>query len=229
MTNMSNDTIAVDLQERSVLGKGLAGLRKQGFVPAVIHDHGKASIHVMGDYTVLTKAYEQAGRHHPVQLSVGKANHLALIKDADFEPTKHQLRHVVFQAIKQNEKAEAEIPVVLTGDIPAEMKNLMVITGIDAVEVEALPKDLPDEINVDASVLAEAGDKLQVSDLIVPAGVTILTDPETMVAMVEMPKDQIAVADAAAQSLADDAAASAEPTDEAPKAEAESTESSEEE
>lgn len=229
---MSSNTIAVDLQERTVLGKGLASLRKQGLVPAVIHDHGNPSIHVMGSYLALSKAYSQAGRHHPVQISVGKQQHLALIKDAEFEPTKHQLRHVVFQAIKQNEKVEAEVPVRLVGDIPAEMKGLMVITGIDEVEVDALPKDLPDELNVDATVLSEVGDKLHVSDLIVPPGVEILTEPETMVAMVEMPKDQIAEADAAAAEMAAEKAAAAtgdESDQEAPKTDTEDSESSENE
>jgi large subunit ribosomal protein L25 len=223
-----SDSIAVDLQERSVVGKGLTNLRKQGLVPAVIHDHGKDSIHVMGDYIKLNKVYEQAGKHHPVEVTVGSKRHLALIKDADFEPTKRQLRHVVFQAIKQDEKVEAEIPVVLVGDIPAEMKSLMVIKGTDTVTVDALPKDLPDELTVDASVLQEVGDKLHVSDLKVPAGVTVMTDPETMLAFVEMPKDQIAEADAAAEALAEDAAATTEKTEEQPKAEA-ATEASEEE
>src|SRR5690554_5772407 len=110
---MANDTIGVELNKRDVIGKGLGKLRAQGLVPAVVHNHGKDSLHVMGDFLRLTKVYEQAGKHHPVKLSVDGKPQLALIKDADFDPRKHQLRHVVFQAIKQNEKTTAEIPVVL--------------------------------------------------------------------------------------------------------------------
>jgi large subunit ribosomal protein L25 len=205
---MSTDTINVDLQEREIINKGLQHLRADGQVPAVIHDHGKPSIHVMGDFVMLNKVFAAAGKHHPVQLTVGKTQHLALIKDVDFEPVKQRLRHVVFQAIKQNEEVEAEIPVVFKEDaeIPAEKLSLLVLKQLDHVEVKALPKDLPDELVVDPSSLADVGDSLSVADLIAPTGVTITTDPTTQIAIVEMPKDQIAEADAAAAALAEDAA-----------------------
>lgn len=204
---MTNDKIAVELQKRDVIRKGLHKLRVDGHVPAVIHDHGKESIHVMGDFQKLNKVYAQAGKHHPVELKVGDKNHLALIKDVDFEPAKHRMRHVVFQAINRNEKTTAEIPVVLLGEeIPAEKKNLLVLTQLDTVEVEALPRDLPDELTVDATKLEEVGDHLTVADITAPAGVTILTEPDQSLAVVEMPRDQIAEADAAAAALAEDAA-----------------------
>lgn len=202
---MSGDSITVELTERTTLRKGLAGLRREGNVPAVIHDHGKASIHVMGDNVRLLKVYNQAGKHHPVQLKVGGKQHLALIKDVDFEPTKHTMRHVVFQAIKQNEKVSAEIPVELEGESPADKLNLLVLKQLDHVEVEALPNNLPDVLNADATKLADVGDSLSVADLIVPSGVTIMTDPTTQIAIVEMPRDQEAEANAAADALAADA------------------------
>ncbi len=216
---MANDTIGVELNKRDVIGKGLGKLRAQGLVPAVVHNHGKDSLHVMGDFLRLTKVYEQAGKHHPVELSVDGKPQLALIKDADFDPRKHQLRHVVFQAIKQNEKTTAEIPVVLAGEeIPAEKKSLLVLPQLDVVEVEALPRDLPSELPVDATKLEDVGDRLHVSDIQAPKGVTILTDPDASLAVVEMPKDQIAEADAAAAALAEDQEAA--PAEEQPAEEA---------
>lgn len=204
---MSTDTIAVDLEKREVVRKGLKALRAQGKVPAVVHNHGKESIHVLGDFVTLTKVFANAGKHHPVELTIGKEKHLALIKDVDVEPLKNRLRHIVFQAIRQNEAVEAEIPVVFKADtdIPAEKLSLLVLKHLDHVQVKALPKDLPDELVVDPSSLTQVGDTLTVADLVVPAGVTILTDPEHGIATVEMPKDQIAEADAAQASLAEDA------------------------
>lgn len=223
---MSTDSISVELEERTVLGKGLAQLRGEGKIPAVIHDHGKESIHVMGDFITLNKVFAAAGKHHPVQVKVAGKQHLALIKDADFEPTKHQLRHVVFQAIKQNEAVEAEVPVVFLADteIPAEKKSLLVLKQLDHVQVKALPKDLPDELTVDPSSLSEVGDSLSVSDLKVPEGVTVLTDETHQIAVVEMPKDQVAEADAAAAALAEDAVAHGETEEEAPAPAEESAE-----
>ncbi len=229
---MAGDDIAVELEERTVVRKGLNNLRAGGKVPAVIHDHGKPSLHVTGDYLKLARVYEQAGKHHPVQLKLGPKQQLALIKDVDFEPTKRQMRHVVFQAIKQDEKVTAAIPVVLEGEeIPAEKMSLLVLTHLDKVEVEALPGNLPDQLSVDATTLVEVGDKLSVADIKVPEGVTILTEPEQTIATVEMPKDQIAEADAAAASLAEDKGTTEEPEteDETEEATAETKEPSEEE
>ena len=205
---MSSDSIELELKERDVIRKGLNKLRADGKVPAVIHNHGEKSIHVVGDYIVVSKAYKQAGKHHPLELNISGKKHLVLIKNVDFEPTKHNLRHVVFQAIRQNEKVEAEIPLKLEGEIPAEKAGLMVITNLDTIVVEAFPKDLPDELTVDASKLNEVGDSLTVADIVVPENVTILTEAEHGIAVVEMPKDQIAEANAAAEDLAADKAES---------------------
>lgn len=220
---MTTNDISLELQERTVVRKGLAGLRKEGLVPAVVHDHGKQSMHVTGEFVAVTKVYNQAGKHHPVHLKLAGKDHLALIKDVDFEPTKNRLRHIVFQAIKQNEAVEAEIPVVFLEDaeVPAERKSLMVLKQLDHVQVKALPNDLPDQLVVDPTSLADVGDHLTVADLAVPKGVTILNDPEQQIAIVEMPKDQIAEANASAESLAEDAGKpDAETAEESAEAEA---------
>lgn len=211
---MSQDKIVVEATKREILRKGLRSLRSSGQTPAVLHNHGKQSIVISGDTISLAKAFAQAGKHHPVEVIIDSTKHLAIIRDVDFEPTKNKLRHVVFQAIKQNEATEAEIPVVFSEgvEIPAERKSLLVLKQLDSVEVKALPRDLPDSISVDPSGLVEVGDSLTVADLIVPKGVTVVTDPDTQIAIIEMPRDQIAEADAAAASLAED---SGKPTEEA--------------
>lgn len=217
---MSGEDIALAVQERSVLGKAVKQLRRDGFIPAVIHDHGKPSKVVMVPYAQLQKVYQQAGKHHALALDLGKEKFTALIKDVDIDPKKHELRHVVFNAIKADEKVEAEIPLHLTGEIPAEKLSLMVIIDLDVIEIEALPKDLPDELTVDASTLTEVGDKLHVSDIRLPEGVTTQVDGEAVVAHVEMPRDQVAEANAAAEEMAAEAA-EGEEGEEAPAAEGE--------
>jgi len=172
------------LQERTTLGKGLSGLRADGLVPGVIHNHGQESLHVALPATELVKVYREAGKHHPLNLNVGQQKFLALIKDVHYNPVKRLPEHVVFQAIRAGEKVEAEIPVRLDGEIPAEKVGLMVLHQLDAVQIEALPKDLPDELTVDATKLAELHDKLTVGDIKTPTGVTILTDADHPIATV---------------------------------------------
>lgn len=218
---MSSDSIKVELEKREVVRKRLNGLRAQGHIPAVIHNHGQESLHVMGQSKDLAKVYSAAGKHHPVEVTVDGKQHLALIKDVDFEPAKHRMRHVVFQAIRQDVETEAEIPVVFKADteIPAEKLSLLVLKQLDHVQVKALPKDLPDELVVDPSSLTEVGDHLTIADLQIPAGVTLLSEPHTQIAVVEMPKDQLAEADKAAEELAADKGATEETAEEAAEGE----------
>jgi large subunit ribosomal protein L25 len=188
---MSDDKLTLAVMARDVLGKQVRQLRRDGMVPGVIYDHGKKSIHIMSPYVETYKAYLAAGGNHPITLSVGDKKYLAMIRDADFEPKKHLLRHVVFNAIKQNQKVHADVPVHLTGDIPAEISGLMVIKQLDLVEVDALPKNLPNSFELDATGLAEVGDHLTVADLQVPEGVVILTDPSTPVVHIEESRAQM--------------------------------------
>jgi ribosomal protein L25 (general stress protein Ctc) len=83
---MADVDAPVKLQQRAVVGKGLNKLRHDGVVPAVIHNHGAESIHVMGTETQLVKIYQAAGKHHPLNLEVGTDKYLALIKDAQAKP-----------------------------------------------------------------------------------------------------------------------------------------------
>jgi large subunit ribosomal protein L25 len=211
------EEISITGQDRQVLGKAVKHLRNDGLVPAVIHDHGKPSLHVMASYTAMSKVYQQAGKHHPVNLSLGSKKFLALIRDADFEPRKNRLRHLVFNAIEQNKAVETEVPVRFEGDSAAEKAGLMVLRQIESVEVKALPKDLPDEVVVDITGLTDIGDKLHVSDIKMPSGVELITEPEHAVAVVE---ESAAVQAAAAEEAeaAEAAAAAAEAgTEETPE------------
>lgn len=191
---MSSDIITLKLTERKELGKAAKALRRSGFIPANIYERGKPSTAVSAPFVDITKVYAAAGKHHPVQLDVEGKKHLAMIKDVDIDPVRNTLLHVAFHAVNKNETVEAEIPVRIEGEIPAERMSLMVLHTLDTVEVEALPNNLPDELFVDGSKLVEIGDKVSVSDLKVPKDVRVMTDPEQTIAVVEEPKDQIAAA-----------------------------------
>lgn len=203
---MSSEIITLKLTERKELGRAIKVLRRNGFVPANIYERGQASTAVTAQFTELTKVYHLAGKHHPVELTVGTKKHLAMIKDVDLDPVRGQIRHIAFHAINKNETVTAEIPVRVDGEVPAERMSLLVLHTLDTVVVEALPANLPDELTVDGTKLVEIGDKLQVSDIVVPKGVTIMTDPDQTIAVVEEPKDQMAEADAEAAEAAENAA-----------------------
>jgi large subunit ribosomal protein L25 len=207
---MASDKITLSANKREILGKKVHALRAEGQTPGVVHDHGKQSLHIAVSEKDLKKVYSTAGKHHPVVLKVEGKSYTTLIKEVTLKPATSQIYHSVFQAVNVNETVKAEIPVQLVGEVPAEKASLLVLQNLDKVEVEALPGDLIDMLDIDATVLAEAGDKITVGDIKVPSGIVITTDPELSIATVEIPKDQIAEADAAQAELAEDASAADE-------------------
>lgn len=182
---MSNEQIAIVLEQRDTVGKGLGQLKRDGKVPVVVHNHGQASVIAQANYQDLVKLYQKAGKHHAVDVSVGDQKFLTIIKDVDFEPKKHTIRHIVFGAIRQDEEVETEVPIVFEGDAPAERVGLLVIRQLDHVVAKALPRDLIDEIKVSIEGLTEIGDKITVADLQVPDKITLVTELEHGVAVVE--------------------------------------------
>ena len=199
---MPKDSITLDLEARTVTGKAVKHLRREGQIPAVIHDHGKPSLHVQANGVAMLKVWRAAGKHHPVELKAGDQSFVALIKDASFDPRKHQLTHVVFNAVDKNQKVDAEIPVhprYAEGNesSPAERNSLIVLAQLETVQVKAIPTKLPDFFEYDAEKLVEIGDSVTVADLVVPEGVEIVTEPEHSIATVYEPSALAAANDAA--------------------------------
>jgi large subunit ribosomal protein L25 len=200
---MSQDSINLTLEPREVTGKAVRHLRREGTVPAVIHDHGKDSVVVQGDYMTVLKVWQQAGKHHPVNLKAGDKSYVALIKTAEFDPKKHLLTHVVFNAVDKNQKVDAEVPVHARYEegnesSPAERNGLIVLTHLDAIQVKAIPSKIPDFVEYDAEKLVEIGDNVTVADLTIPEEVELLTEVEHSIATVYEPSALQAANEAAA-------------------------------
>lgn len=208
---MSQDTIALSLEPRTITGKAVKQLRRAGVVPAVIHDHGKDSVLVQGDYQAIMKTYLKAGRHHPVQLTASGKDFTALIKTIEFEPRKNAINHVVFNAVTANEKVEAEVPIhprYAEGNdaSPAERAGLLVLPSMTSVMVRAIAAKLPDMLEYDAEKLTEVGDHITVVDLMVPAGVEVITEPTQSIVVVNDPTVVAAANDAAGGDVEEPAA-----------------------
>lgn len=167
------DKLSLKLDERTVHGKKVAKLRKEGLVPAVVYGADMEPVSVQVEDGVFTKLYRQAGTYTPVHLTIGSKTKIAMIKDVDRDPVKGSVRHVSFHAVNAKEPVIAEVPVHLTGEgeSEAERAGLIVLQAIEKVEVKALPMDLPEAIEVSILGLKEAGDKVTLGDAKLPAGV----------------------------------------------------------
>lgn len=198
---MSQDTIALTLEARDVTGKAVKHLRKDGTLPAVIHDHGKPSVNVQAGFVPLMKVWQQAGKHHAVQLTLGTKKYTAIIKDASFDPKKHLLTHVVFNAVNANETIEAQIPIQPrynegNDSSPAERSGFLVLSQLDTVTIESIASNLPDVLYYDAEKLVEVGDHATIADLDIPKGVVVKIEAEHAIATVYEPSALAAANDA---------------------------------
>lgn len=167
------DKVSLKLDERTVHGKKVANLRKEGLVPAVVYGAGIDPISVQIEDGVFTKAYRQAGTHAPVHLTIGSKKKIAMIKDVDRDPIKGSVRHVSFHAVNAKDPVVAEVPVRLVGEgeSEAEKAGLIVLQALDKIEVKALPMDLPEAVEVSIVSLKEAGEKVTLGDATLPEGV----------------------------------------------------------
>jgi len=167
------DKLSLKLDERSVHGKKVAKLRKDGLVPAVVYGPGIDPISVQVEDGVFTKLYRQAGTYTPVHLVIGTKKKIAMIKDVDRDPVRGDVRHVSFHAVKANEPVIAEVPIHLIGEgeSEAEKNGLIILQALDKIEVKALPMDLPEAIEISTVELKEAGDKVTLGDAKLADGV----------------------------------------------------------
>lgn len=167
------DKVTLKLDERTVHGKKVAALRREGIVPAVVYGPGIEPVSVQVAGNVLAKAYASAGKHAPVHLTIGSKKKIAMIKDIDHDPVKRTIKHVSFHAVKASDPVVAEVPIQLIGEgeSEAEKAGLIVLQALDKIEVKALPMDLPDAVEVSIVNLKEAGEKVTLADATLPEGV----------------------------------------------------------
>ena len=200
------DKVVLSVEEREILGKKVKQLRKQGYVPAVMYGSDMKAKPIMAQAQDAARAWHKAGKHQPVEVAVGKTKKLAMIKSADLDPVKRSLRHLSLHVVKQNEKVETEVAIRIAneGETEAEKAGLVILQTTEMVPIAALPKNLPDFLEVGSEKLAAAGDHVTIADIVPVEGVEILAEPEQLIATVYEPAALAAQNEAAAGDATDE-------------------------
>ncbi|MBD8870499.1 50S ribosomal protein L25/general stress protein Ctc [Nocardioides donggukensis] len=168
----------ITAESRTEFGKGAARrIRRADKVPAVIYGHGNDPIHVTlpGHDTWL--ALKHGGANALLELSFEGKTQLALTKQVQVDPIRRTLEHIDLVAVRKGEKVTVDIPVHLNGEAAPET---LVVTENSVVSVEAEATHIPEwvEISIEG---AEVGTMVLASDLVLPEGTSLLTDPETLI------------------------------------------------
>jgi len=179
-------------QVRKVTGRKVKTLRKEGLIPANIYGKKIKSQAVQVKALDFKKAYEEAGETGLISLG----DRAVLVSSVQFNPLTDAVVHVDFRQVDLKEKVTAAVPVELMGKSPAEKGGIgTVVQYIDEIEVEALPTDLPEKFEIDASGLSEVDQAVFVSDLKYDqAKVEVKNDPGEIIVKVEPPQKEEVVA-----------------------------------
>ena len=184
--------LEIAVNAREVHGKQNKRLRTTGVVPGVLFGKKIGSIPVQVDAKALEVLYHQAGRTGVVKVSVdGGQPTSAIIKSVQRNPLTRRPLHVDLFAVDLTQEMFADIPLVFTGTSSAvEMEGAILFTSLDHLKVRGLPGDLPHEIDVDLAPLVDLESTIHVRDLVVDARITVVNDPDDLVAKVTPPREE---------------------------------------
>ena len=185
---MTTEAINLELEPRTVLGKKVKQLRRAGTIPVHLYGPGVEPRALQCENRQLLRALAQAGSTNPVTLSIkGEGGErLAFAREIQWSPVRSQLLHVDFLAVSATERITAQVPINLVGESSAARETGgSVAQTLYALEVEALPLEIPNEIIIDLSVLVDTNSVVRAGELPLESNVTMLTDPDAMVVRVD--------------------------------------------
>jgi len=173
----------------------LGNVRSNGMIPAVVYGARVENTSISVPSVAFEKVFKSAGESSAIVLEIegeGKTNKVdVLIHDVQFDPVKGFPIHADFLAIDMNKPIQVAIPLEFTGTAQAEKDSLGVLVKVlHEVEIEALPKDLPHSITVDVTSLATLASQIHASDLVIPTGVTLITNGEEVIALIAAVKEE---------------------------------------
>jgi large subunit ribosomal protein L25 len=177
----------------------LKTVRSNGMVPAVVYGARVENTLISVSSILFTKILKVAGESSTIVLEIAGDKETdkpikvdVLIHDLQVDPLKGFPVHVDFLAIDMNKAIEVSIPLEFVGLAKAEKDGLgALVKALHEIEIEALPKDLPHFITVDVTGLATLEDQIHAKDLILPKGVTLITDGDEVVALVTAAKEEV--------------------------------------
>lgn len=162
------DRLALIAQERKVLGKKVKRLRKDGQLPGHVFGKGVDGENVLVSAKDFLKTFHQAGETSLIDLKIGSEKvRPVLIREVQYHPISDQPIHIDFFQVDLAQKVKVPVPLVLIGEQPeaVHLEEAIVLQTVNEVEVEALPTDLVEKIEVDISSLKNIDDAITVGQL----------------------------------------------------------------
>lgn len=186
---MDNKTLTAEI--RTELRKsGAKKVRNSGKIPAVIYGHNEP-VNISVDAKEFTHKFDKISENTIITINVDKESYSVLVKDFQDDILTQKIQHIDFFEIEKGKALKTNIPVHIEGNAKGVREGGLLEVRLHELEVECLPKDIPENIVIDVSEL-EAGDAIHVADIDIPEGVKLLNIPEQTIVSVTLVKQEVA-------------------------------------
>jgi large subunit ribosomal protein L25 len=203
--------LELSAEPRTLYGKHVRRLRRQGIIPANIYGHGESRA-IQAPARLLERLLAQGGRTSVVAIAFDGRSETALLKTLQRDPRSGQILHIDFQAVSMDQEVTSVVPIRFVGESVAVTKlDGVMMHPRSELHVTARAADLPDMVEVDISAITELHGAIHVSDLPASSTYIVIDAPEEVLAIVQPPKREVEeeVAEAEAEEVAEAAEAEA--------------------
>ncbi len=194
------EKVVINAIPRTIRGKQVGVLRREGKLPAVMYGHHFESTPITLELREASKILSSVTSSSIITIALEGKEYATLVREKQKDYLRNSLKHVDFQVVSLTEKIRTKVAIELVGIAPAVKDfNGVLVTGLNEIEVESLPQDLPDRIVVDMAGLSKIGDAYYVKDIVLSEKVAILQDGQELIVHVTHPAvDEVVVEEAVA-------------------------------
>ena len=193
---MTTSAVQLELQHRELMGKKVGRLRRAGIIPVHLYGPGIESRALQCAARQLIPILAAAGASSPISVSIEgeQGSHLAFAREIQWDPTRDTVLHVDLLAADVSRTVTAQVNIVFVGEAPGAVRTGGNISQLlFSIDVSALPLDMPAQAEVDLTVMTSDDSVIRAGDIPLPSEVALLTDPEEMVARIDVPRGAIGV------------------------------------
>ena len=188
---MTTSAVQLELQPRELLRKKVGRLRRSGIIPVHLYGPGIESRALQCAGRPLITVLSAAGASSPIAVTIEgeSVSHLAFAREIQWDPKRDTVLHVDLLVADVSRPVTAQVSVVLSGESPGAARSVgNVAQLLFAIEVSALPLEMPAQADVDLALMISEDSVVRAGDIPLPAGASLLTDAEEIVARIEMPR-----------------------------------------
>ena len=199
MTSSSNtsslkEAAEIKLSNRSISGKKVANLRREGIMPVHLYGGDSGPLSLQGDSAEINKLLPRVGLNIPVSVVVegGGAGEICFVREVQRHPLTQDILHVDFLCVDVKSKITASVPIEVIGDSPAvRLLGGTLIQNMQSINVEALPLNVPEKITVDITSIEDFETAIHISDISVEGDISITNPSDALVARVAPPRIEL--------------------------------------